>query len=335
MIPVGAATAGRRGRAEPYQIRHLAEVMYRVFSRQEWAELRTNVPLTISSDELANLRGINEPISLDEITEVYLPLARLLHLDIESLQRLRTAECAFLGGSAHKAPYIIGIGGSVAAGKSTLARILCTLLARWPEPREVALVTTDGFLYPKSVLEERGLMRRKGFPESYDLRRTIQFLAHVKAGKACVTAPVYSHLLYDVVPNEYQIIKRPDILIFEGLSVLQPAGLQSALKHPASVVVSDFLDFSIYLDADEESLRKWYVERFLTLQQTAFQQPISHFHRYKDLTEDEAAATAHQIWSEINLPNLHQNIQPTRERARVVLRKNDDHSIGEVWLRHI
>jgi type I pantothenate kinase len=313
----------------------VADTMYRVFSRDQWAALRAATPLTLAPGELAALRGVNEALSLDEVTDVYLPLSRLLNLHVAGQRGLRGVESAFLGRPRITAPYVIGTAGSVAVGKSTFARVLCALLSRWPEHPNVALVTTDGFLYPNRVLEERGLMRRKGFPESYDLRRLIQFLADLKGGERRVAAPVYSHVSYDIIADEWQVVEQPDILVFEGLNVLQPAGFHGAPGHVPAVAASDFFDFSIYLDAEDASLEAWYVERFLSLQRTAFRDPRSYFRRHSDLPEAEARALARQIWSEINLPNLRENILPTRERATVVLRKRPDHGVGEVWLRHI
>lgn len=299
---------------------------YTVLTRQEWAALRSNTPLTLSEADLAGLRGLNEPIGLDEVEAVLLPLSRLLNLHIAAARNLSRVKDAFLGRPTGRPPYIVALAGSVAVGKSTLARVLRALLARWPDHPRVELVTTDGFLHPTRVLEERGLMSRKGFPESYDLRRMIRFLADVKAGKADVEAPVYSHLLYDIVADEFQHVGQPDVLIFEGLNVLQPAD-------GAAVVASDFFDFSIYIDADENDLEDWFVERRLILQRTAFQQPSSHFHHQKDLPPDEARAVARKIWRTINLKNLRENILPTRQRADLVLRKRADHAVGEVWLR--
>jgi type I pantothenate kinase len=228
---------------------------------------------------------------------------------------------------------VIGIAGSVAVGKSTFARTLQALLARWPDHPSVALVTTDGFLYPNATLLERGLMKRKGFPESYDRRRMIEFLADIKAGKSHVEAPVYSHQGYDIVPGERAVVENADIVIFEGLNVLQTGTLEGG-RSP-SIIVSDFFDFSLYLDADEDFIKRWYVERFLRLQRTVFQNPTSYFHHYKDLDEAQAREVALGIWRDINGQNLRENILPSRERANVVLRKCDDHSIGEVWLRQI
>jgi type I pantothenate kinase len=306
---------------------------YVTFSRDEWARLRATTPLTLTDHDLATLRGLNEYVSLDEVVDVYLPLSRLLNLYVAAAQGLHRVTDTFLGKPATPVPYVVGIAGSVAVGKSTLARILRALLARWPHHPKVDLVTTDGFLYPNRVLEERGIMNRKGFPESYDLRRLMRFMAELKSGAEEVRAPVYSHLVYDIVPGEETVIEQPDILILEGLNVLQtPDG---ARRRSIRTFVSDFFDFSIYLDADEEDIETWYVARFLALRDTAFRDPRSYFRLYSDLSTDEAVATAKRIWADINGINLRENIRPTRDRARLVLRKSGDHSISEVRLRKI
>jgi type I pantothenate kinase len=299
---------------------------YTTFGRDDWAALRVNTPLTLSEADLAALRGPGEPITSAEVADIYLPLTRLLNLHFSAARNLAQVKSAFLGRAPHRAPYIVALAGSVAVGKSTFARVLCALLARWPDHRQVELVTTDGFLHANQILEERGLMRRKGFPESYDLRRMLRFLSEMKAANADLELPVYSHLIGDIVPSEHQIVRCPDILIFEGLNVLHARGT-------SSVVVSDFFDFSIYLDADETDIQRWYVERFLGLQPTAFQQPASYFHHYRDLPPDDAREVANRLWREHHRANLRENILPTRTRADVVLRKRSDHSIGEVWLR--
>ena len=299
---------------------------YMTFGRREWAALRASTPLPLSDSDLAALRGLNEPIELDEVADIHLPLSRLLNLHVAASRNLGRVKDAFLGRPAGRPPYIVALAGSVAVGKSTLARVLRLLLARWPDHPVVEIVTTDGFLYPNRVLEERGLMRRKGFPESYDLRRMVRFLAAVKAGEPAVEAPVYSHLAYDILPGRRQIVRQPDVLIFEGLNVLQ-AGLM------APTVVSDFFDIAIYVDAEEADIESWYVERFLILQRTAFQNPSSYFHHYKDLPPPQARVVARGIWRGINLVNLRENIFPTRMRADIVLRKRPDHTVGEIWLR--
>ena len=308
---------------------------YRTFTRSEWAKLRANTPLTLTQDDLASLRGINESVSLGELAEVYLPLSRLLNLHVRAARNLNGVTDTFLGQPIVGRTYVIAVAGSVAVGKSTFARILQALMARWPEHPAVDLVTTDGFLYPLRQLEERQLMRRKGFPESYDTKRMVQFLADIKAGLPEVTAPVYSHLAYDIVPDQRQSVRRPDVLIFEGLNVLQPGLSGGAGGRPASVILSDFFDFSIYLDAETVDIEAWYLERFLLLQRTAFQNPASYFHHYKDLPVEEARDVGRRIWSEINAVNLRENILPTRERANVVLSKAADHSIAEVALRQL
>ena len=303
------------------------------FERDEWAALRSSTPLTLSQQDLVALQGFHEKVSLTDVVEIYLPLSRLLNLHIRSARNLNGVKDEFLGRLVGARPYVIGIAGSVAVGKSTFARILQALLARWPDHPRVALVTTDGFLYPNRVLEERGLMHRKGFPESYDRRRMLQFLADIKAGHRRVSAPIYSHQAYDILPDTEQVIEQPDILIFEGLNVLQVDALDSL--QPPAVIVSDFFDFSLYVDAAIEHIEPWYINRFLALQRTVFQDPASYFHHYRDLTEAQAREVAHEIWTNINLLNLRENILPTRERANLVLRKRADHTIGEIRLRQI
>ncbi len=303
------------------------------FTRAEWAPLRANTPLLLREDELESLRGVNEPMPVDEVAEIFLPLSRLINLHVGAARRLRQVTDTFLGRPSISPPFIIGVAGSVAVGKSTIARVLRALLARWPAHPTVALVTTDGFLLPNAELEARGLMSRKGFPESYDVARLLRFLADVKAGVPEAHAPVYSHLTYDLVADESMPIARPDVLIVEGINVLQgPVGRRESASG-SRVFVSDFFDFSIYVDADEASLERWYVRRFLTLRDTAFRQPESFFHRFSLLTEEEAIETARRIWREINLVNLHENIVGTRERATVILRKGAEHAVEEVRLR--
>ncbi len=298
---------------------------YRIFSRAEWAAKRADTPMTLTSEEVTRLRSLHDRLDMNEVEEIYLPISRLLSLYVAATQRLFRAQQAFLGTEDSKVPYIIGVAGSVAVGKSTTARVLQALLARWPNVPKVALVTTDGFLYPNAVLEREGLMERKGFPESYDLPALLRFLSDIKAGRRSVRAPVYSHLIYDVVPNEWIEIDRPDILIVEGLNVLQTGRPPKDGK--AIPFVSDFFDFSIYLDAAEEVLLQWYVDRFLTLRGTAFCDPKSYFHRYSKLDDNEAIATATAIWNRINLVNLHDNIQPTRQRADLILKKGESHLV--------
>jgi type I pantothenate kinase len=306
---------------------------YRVFSRAEWAEKRNGTPMTLQADEVTRLRSLNDRLDIAEVEEIYLPLSRLLSLYVAGTQRLFRAQQNFLGTEDAKVPYIIGVGGSVAVGKSTTARVLQALLARWPNVPKVDLVTTDGFLYPNAILEREGLMEKKGFPESYDLPALLRFLTDIKAGRHPVRAPVYSHLVYDVMPNRSIEIDRPDILIVEGLNVLQAGSPPKDGK--AIPYVSDFFDFSIYLDADEDVLLSWYVNRFLTLRGTAFRDPKSYFHRYATLSDEEAVETATSIWTRINLVNLRENILPTRQRADLILKKVESHLVEEVALRRL
>jgi len=304
------------------------------FDREEWSRLRAATPMTLSEEELRQLRGLNEQISLDEVAEVYLPLSRLLNLYVAAQQSLHQVTDTFLGKPVAKVPYIVGISGSVAVGKSNTARILQALLARWPGHPRVDLVTTDNFLHPNRVLEERGIMNRKGFPESYDVRRLVQFMADLKSGLAEVSTPTYSHLVYDIVADQVVRIRRPDIVIVEGLNILQ-TGYGVAPRRWQRTFVSDFLDFSIYVDARERDVEEWYVERFFALRHTAFKDPTSFFRRFAELSDQEARATAVQIWQEINGPNLRENIQPTRDRARLILEKAPDHSVRSVKLRKL
>ncbi|WP_127585726.1 type I pantothenate kinase [Paenibacillus koleovorans] len=309
---------------------------YNTFTRQEWAKLRDVTPLTLSEADLLQLQGLNDRISLGEVQDIYLPLSRLLNLYVEATQGLYKATHTFLNDHTAKVPYIIGIAGSVAVGKSTTARVLQALLSHWPNHPKVDLVTTDGFLLPNRVLEERGLMKRKGFPESYDTRKLIRFLADIKSGLAEVSCPIYSHLAYDILPDRKQTIRQPDILIFEGINVLQAHSIQNRKNRPTrEVYVSDFFDFSIYVDAKEADIEEWYVERFKKLRSTAFANPSSYFHRYSSLSDAEAIVTATGIWREINLLNLHENIQPTRSRADLILTKGARHEAVEVKLRKL
>jgi type I pantothenate kinase len=306
---------------------------YRVFTRDEWAHLRADTPLTLTVDDLVRLQSVNDPISVEEVVAIYLPLSRLLSLYVAATQGLFKATQRFLGAEDGKMPYVIGIAGSVAVGKSTTARVLKALLSRWANTPKVELVTTDGFLLPNAELQRLGLMERKGFPESYDASAIVRFLSAVKAGERNVKAPTYSHLTYDVLPGEHTVVDRPDILIFEGLNVLQPGRL--AKDGRAIAFVSDFFDFSIYLDAGEPLLRQWYINRFMRLRQTAFQDPRSFFRRYAELDEAAALKIATGLWEKINLPNLEENILPTRPRASLVLRKGASHMIEEVALRKL
>ena len=332
----------RQEAADPTQPDHSA---YRSFTRKDWAALRAETPMTLSIPDVKKLTGILEPVSMCEVEEVYLPLTRLINLYAVAAESLHRETNLFLGKSEPKSPFIIGMAGSVAVGKSTMARILRALLAKWDVHANVALVPTDGFLWPNCELERRNLMSRKGFPESYDARRLVRFLADIKSGKTNVEAPVYSHFTYDIVPGKTVTVSRPDILIIEGLNVLQPARQPdkhklpdhdpevelSALDHLP--YVSDFFDFSIYLDANQEQIESWYIERFMMLRQTAFQDPANYFHRYSKLSNKDAMTKARDLWHTINLVNLRENIENTRQRADLILHKADDHAIEQILLR--
>ena len=307
---------------------------YRFFSANRWAEFRADTPLTLTGEEVTRLRSLGDPIDLDEVTRIYLSLSRLLSAHVEASQILFEQRKRFLRlDEANKTPFIIGIAGSVAVGKSTTARVLRELLRRWPSSPRVAHVTTDGFLFPNEKLRAKGLMERKGFPESYDVNAVLAFLSAIKAGRGEVKAPFYSHLVYDVVQGDFITVDRPDILIFEGINVLQGRELPQDGK--SVPFVSDFFDFSVYIDAQEKHIHTWYVERFMRLRETAFQDPKSFFHRYTDLSEDAAHAIAENIWTKINLKNLRENIVPTRPRADLILRKGKDHLVEEVALRKL
>ena len=306
---------------------------YRVFSREEWAARRENTPMTLTHGEIVHLQALNDKLSMKEVEEIYLPISRLLAFYVEAAQKLFGGLQEFLSVRAGKMPYIIGVAGSVAVGKSTTARVLQALLARWTNTPKVELVTTDGFLFPNAVLEREKLMEKKGFPESYDLPALLRFLHDVKAGQRKVKAPVYSHVSYDVIPGETIEVDQPDILIVEGLNVLQTGRPPKDGK--AIPYVSDFFDFSVYIDASEDVLERWYVERFRALRSTAFRDPLSYFHRYSQVTDKEAQDIARSIWSRINLQNLRENILPTRQRASLILRKGEDHSIQSVALRKL
>lgn len=301
------------------------------FNREQWAELRKSVPLKLTEQDLKPLLGFNEDLSLEEVRTIYLPLARLINYYIEENLKRQTVLHRFLDVESPKVPYIISIAGSVSVGKSTSARILQALLSNYPNERKVDLITTDGFLYPLKTLVEKNLLKRKGFPESYDIHRLIEFVSELKSGKTQVKAPIYSHLTYDIVPDQFNIVEQPDIVILEGLNVLQ-----SGMNYPSSphnVFVSDFVDFSIYVDADEDLLKQWYIDRFLKFRRSAFSDPNAYFHHYSKLSEDEAIQTASTIWDEINGLNLKKNILPSRERANLILEKGENHAIQTVKLR--
>lgn len=305
---------------------------YRSFTVDEWARLRENTPLPLTEDELKELRGINERVSLDEVAQIYLPLSRLLSLYVASVQSLNEGTQQFMGTDMGKVPFIIGIAGSVAVGKSTVARILQTLLARWPEHPKVDLISTDGFLFPTAELEEKNLMQRKGFPESFDRAALIDFMTAVKSGRRGLKAPIYSHQIYDRVKDEFIEVDQPDILIVEGLNVLQSGRMKPG---EPQLFVSDFFDFSIYIDAELDVIRNWYVQRFLTLRTTVFNRPGAYFSHYATLGEDEAVDTANRIFRTINEVNLRENIEPTKYRAKLILHKGPTHAIDAVHLRKL
>lgn len=307
---------------------------YLFFSAEEWAKFRADTPLTLTEEEIRRLRSLNDPVDLEEVKRIYLSMSRLLSAHVEASQLLFKQRRAFFNvGDVAKTPFIIGIAGSVAVGKSTTARVLKELLARWPSSPKVDLVTTDGFLLPNEILRRENLMERKGFPDSYDVGALLRFLSGIKSGQRAVQAPLYSHLTYDVMPGEFVTIDRPDILIFEGINVLQPGKLPSDGK--IVPFLSDFFDFSIYIDAEEDRIHDWYIARFMQLRETAFRNPESFFHRYSQLSEGAAQAIAEGLWANINLKNLRENILPTRARADLILRKGANHLVEEVALRKL
>jgi len=312
---------------------HEADGPFVTLSRNEWSALADQTPLPLTEADIAKVRGLGDPIDLVEVDQIYRPLSRLLDLYSEATGGLHRATSEFLGERASRTPFVIGVAGSVAVGKSTTSRVLRELMSRWPGSPHVERITTDGFLLPNAELERRGLLQRKGFPESYDRRALREFIAAVKSGAAQVQAPVYSHITYDIVPGEFVEVQRPEILIVEGLNVLQPA----AIREPDSpaLAVSDYFDVSIYVDADPADVRDWYIDRFLQLRATAFSNPASYFHAYSTLTDEQAVSLAGQIWDSINEPNLRQNIQPTRSRATIILHKGRDHAVQSIHLRKL
>ena len=315
------------------EMRKMFPHLYDKFSREQWAKLRANMPLEISDEDLDALRGLNDPVSLEEVEAIYLPLGRLLNIHIATANGMGRVKDSFLGRPSQRPTYIIAVTGSVAVGKSTFSRVLAEVLSRWADHPVVELVTTDGFLLSNKVLEERGMMERKGFPESYDLRKMLDFMIALRQGAPTLKVPVYSHDSYDIVPNEFLEIRRPEILILEGLNLLQRHLLGE--RRAPKIFASDLIDFSIYVDAEESHIRQWYLERFMLLRSTAFRNPRSFFHHISELGEAEAKAFAMDVWERINLVNLVTNVAPTRERAQVVLQKGSQHLVQEVWLRRV
>jgi len=318
---------------ENIQMQIFSSEPYMLFDRDKWAELRKSEPMTLTDSEIQRLKGINEELSINEVRDVYLPLSRLLNYYVSSTKSRQTVMMNFLHEDVQKIPFIIGIAGSVSVGKSTSSRVLQALLSRWKENNKVALVTTDGFLYPNAILEEKNLMLKKGFPESYDIQLLLRFVRDIKSGKTEVRAPKYSHLIYDIVPDEQIVISPPpDILILEGLNVLQNRMDYPQQNKPA-IFVSDFIDFSIYVDAEENYLEEWFLTRFMKLRETAFNNPESYFYSVTKIAEQEAKTMALDVWREINSKNLHKNILPTRERAHLILHKGKNHLVDYVKLR--
>ncbi|MDU1889716.1 MAG: type I pantothenate kinase [Dysgonomonas sp.] len=309
----------------------LSSSPYMQFSRQQWAALRESEPMTLTTEELNTLKGIDDELSMDEVRDIYLPLSRLLSYYVNARTSRQSVLMKFLNQKSQRIPFIVGIAGSVSVGKSTTARVLQALLNRWSEDTKVALVTTDGFLYPNEVLEEKGIMLKKGFPQSYDIKQLLKFVTDIKSGKKILKVPKYSHLIYNVIPNEYDIIDQPNIIILEGLNVLQ-SGMDYPDEKPR-IFVSDYVDFSIYVDADEHKLEDWYISRFMKFRKGAFANPDSYFHSFAQLAERDAMKTAKTIWREINRKNLRKNILPTRERASLILHKGENHEVDYVKLR--
>src|SRR3954447_2686646 len=311
---------------------------YVELDRADWAALGATTEQPLSAEEIERVRGLGDELDIHEADQIYLPISRAVSLYVATAGTLHRAQETFLGRTSHwtqpeRTPFVIGVAGSVAVGKSTTARLLQQMLAHWPAHPSVSLVTTDGFLYPNAELERRGLLERKGFPESYDRKALLRFVMDIKSGRDEVEAPTYSHLVYDVLPDRPIVVRRPDIVIVEGLNVLQPARARD--DGSTGLALSDFFDFSVYVDAATEHIRRWYTQRFLRLRETAFRDPASYFARYGGLTQDEAVAEAHRLWDTINGPNLRQNVQPTRGRATLVLRKAADHSVSLVRLRKL